>query len=103
MWSTHRFGQLAGLLWWVENFVKEDREVEGQAQPNGVGGLHLRLGDVISILVSLLGVLNDGWKVQISSKKPDLTCISDPRSSSVITLNWQKEKKHEKHKVAKIS
>lgn len=38
--DMYRFGQLAGLLRRIENFVVEDRKVESQSQANGVGGLH---------------------------------------------------------------
>merc|ERR1719228_2271997 len=35
-----RFCQLAGLVWRVENFIVEDREIECQTEADGVGGLH---------------------------------------------------------------
>ena len=52
-------GQLAGLVGGVEDLVVEDGEVEGETQPDGVGGLHGRLGNVESILISLLGIVNN--------------------------------------------
>lgn len=55
---THLLGQRAGLLGRVEDFVVEDGEVEGQAQPDGVCWLHVLLADVEGVLVSLLRVLH---------------------------------------------
>ena len=57
---THRLSQLASLLRRVQNLVKKDGEIEGQSQPNGVGRLHFRLGDVISVLVRFLRILHNG-------------------------------------------
>ncbi len=54
---TYLLGQLARLLWRVEDLVVEDGEVERQSQADGVRGLHLRLGDLKGLLVRLLGVL----------------------------------------------
>lgn len=59
---AHRLGQGAGLLRVVEDFIVKDREVEGQAEPDGVCWLHLLLADVESILVCLLGVIHCGFK-----------------------------------------
>lgn len=55
---THLLGQRAGLLGRVEDFVVEDGEVEGQAQPDGVCWLHVLLADVEGVLVGLLRVLH---------------------------------------------
>lgn len=55
---THLLGQRARLLWRVEDFIIEDGEVEGQAQPDGVCWLHVLLADVKGILVGLLRVLH---------------------------------------------
>ena len=62
-WNNYRFGQLTGLLGGIENFVVEDRKVEGQAQPDGVGGLHLWLADVVSVLISFLGIFHNSYKL----------------------------------------
>lgn len=59
---SHRLGQGAGLLRVVEDFIVKDREVEGQAEPDGVCWLHLLLADVESILVCLLGIIHCGFK-----------------------------------------
>ena len=56
-------GQLASLLGRVQDLVVEHREVEGQTQPDGVGGLHLLLGDLEGLLVGLLRLLEDGFAV----------------------------------------
>ncbi len=58
MFCTHQLGQSAGLLGRVEDFVVEDGEVEGQAQPDGVCWLHVLLADVEGLLVGLLRVLH---------------------------------------------
>lgn len=55
---THQLSQSAGLLRRVEDFVVEDGEVEGQAQPDGVCWLHVLLADVEGLLVGLLRVLH---------------------------------------------
>lgn len=44
--GPHRLGQFAGLLGRVQDLIEEDREVEGQAQTDGVSGLHVALADV---------------------------------------------------------
>ena len=60
---VYRFSQLARLLGRVENFVVEDREIQGEPEPDRVGGLHLRLADVVSVLVSFLRVIHNGCKL----------------------------------------
>ena len=52
-------GQLAGLVGGVEDLVVEDGEVEGEAQPDGVGWLHLPFADLKGVLVGLLRVVNN--------------------------------------------
>ena len=37
--GVYLLGQLAGLVWAVEDLVVKDGEVEGEAEPDGVGGL----------------------------------------------------------------
>ncbi len=65
----------------VEDFVEEDGEVESQAEPDGVGGLHAGLGNVEGVLVGLLAVLNhrllvasDGHFRQVSQ---EVKCLLD--------------------------
>lgn len=60
--ETHLLGQRAGLLGRVEDFIVEDGEVEGQAQPDGVCWLHVLLADVEGVLVGLLRVLHRFFK-----------------------------------------
>jgi hypothetical protein len=43
-------GELTSLVGAVEDLVVEYGEVEGEAQPDGVGGLHLALADIKCIL-----------------------------------------------------
>ena len=43
-------GQLASLVWRVEDLVVEDGEVEGEAETDGVSGSELGLGNVGSVL-----------------------------------------------------
>ena len=45
-----KLGEVAGLVGGVENFVVEDREVEGQAKADGVGGCKVSLGNIGSVL-----------------------------------------------------
>ena len=47
-------GELTGLVGRVGNLVKEDGEVEGEAEADRMGRLHLILGDVERRLVRLL-------------------------------------------------
>lgn len=55
---THLLGQGAGPVGRVEDLVVEDREVEGQAQPDGVCGLHVLLAEIEGLLVGMLGVIH---------------------------------------------
>ena len=48
-----KLGEVAGLVGGVENFVVEDREVEGQAKADGVGGSKVGLSDLGGGLVGL--------------------------------------------------
>jgi len=55
--NTHRylFGEVASVLWVVFNLVMENREVEGKAEPDWVGGLHhVRLLHGLSIRLARL-------------------------------------------------
>lgn len=49
---------MTGTCWRIDNLVVEHREVERQAQANGMCRLHLALADVECLLVRLLRVLN---------------------------------------------
>lgn len=64
---TYLLGQSAGLLGRVEDFVVEDGEVEGQAQPDRVRWLHVLLADVEGLLVGLLRVLHRVFTKQITT------------------------------------
>ena len=48
--KTDLLRELTGLVWTVEDFVVEDGEVEGEPEPDGVGGLHLTLADIKCVL-----------------------------------------------------
>ena len=66
---SHRFGQLAGLLRRVEDLVVKDWEIQCEAQSDGMRWLHVRLADVVGILIGLLGVFNDSfeiWKITVN-------------------------------------
>lgn len=54
----YRLSQATGLVRVVEDFIKEDREVESQTKPDGVCWLHLPFANIKSLLVCLLGVLH---------------------------------------------
>lgn len=62
--------QSAGLFRRVEDLVVEDREVESQAQADGVRGLHLLLADIESLLVRLLRVVHRGCKNTAANTNP---------------------------------
>ena len=51
--------QVASSVGGVEDLVIENGEIEGQTQPDGVGGLHLTLADLKGVLVGLLRVVNN--------------------------------------------
>jgi len=55
-------GQFAGFLWRVEDLVEEDREVEGQAQADGMCGDHLLLADLKRLVVRFLRALYGFWE-----------------------------------------
>jgi len=78
-----RLGQGAGLLGVVQALVVEDREVEGQSQSDGVGGLQLSVGDLRGSRVGLQGTLRDLF-MQIS-----LGVLRDV--SEVVSLHLQVE------------
>lgn len=46
-------GKVASLVGSIEDLVVEDREVEGQAETDGVGGGELRLGNLGGSLVGV--------------------------------------------------
>lgn len=54
---SYRLSQAAGLVRIVEDFIVEDREVEGQTKTDGVCRLHVPFAYVESLLVRLLGVV----------------------------------------------
>lgn len=56
---SHLLGELAGLLGRVEDLVKEDGEVKGEAESDGVSGLHVVLADVERPLIRLLRLLDN--------------------------------------------
>ena len=60
MIEPYLLGQGTGLFWRVEDLIEEDREVECQAQADGVCGLHVLLADVKRLLV---GVLRVGYRL----------------------------------------
>lgn len=80
--KPNRFGQLTGFLWRVEDFIVEDWEVERQSQPDGVGGLHLWLADVVSVLISLLGVIH------YSCKKVLMSTAIQPHHDRLVIMKW---------------
>ena len=87
---THLLGQGARLLGGVEDFVVEDGEVEGQAQPDGVRRLHVLLADVEGVLVGLLRVLH-----RICSNKQTNKQTNNQRSHEpLILLRRVKSVKH---------
>ena len=62
---SYLLGELTSFFGRVEDLVVEHAEVQGQAEPDGMRGLHLWLGDLEGLLVSLLGVLKN-WSAVIT-------------------------------------
>ena len=60
--DSYGLSQAAGLFRRVEDLIVEDREVESQAQTNGVCGLHLLLAYLKCLLIRLLRVIHCGCK-----------------------------------------
>lgn len=58
--TRNLFGQVTGPRRGVDNLVIKDGEVEREAEPDGVCGLHFGLSDVEGLLVGFLRVLDDG-------------------------------------------
>lgn len=56
------FGQLTGLIRWVEDLIVENGEIEGETETDWVCGLHFFFADVKGFLVGSLWVFNDGWE-----------------------------------------
>ena len=79
-------GELARLVRAVEDLVVEHREVEGEAQPDRVGRLHLGLADLERVLVRLLGVVyNSCRKINSHHQEPRGCTVSPFLSSPVAT------------------
>ena len=57
--TANLFGELAGLVGTVEDFIVKDGEVEGEPQSDGMRGLHFRLGNFKSVLVRLLRIFDN--------------------------------------------
>ena len=56
--ETYRLGQATRFIWVIHYFIKEDGEVEGKTQADGVGGGHLLLSNVCRFLVGLHRPMN---------------------------------------------
>ena len=54
---------------WVQNFVVEHGEVEGQAQPNWMGRLHFSFGYIKRLLIALLRALHGSLRGEKKNKK----------------------------------
>ena len=52
-------GELTRLVGAVEDLVVKHGEIEGEAEADGVGGLHLALADLEGVLVRLLRVVHN--------------------------------------------
>ena len=72
------FRQLTRLLGRVEDFIVEHWEVEGQPEPDGVGGLHFVLADLKRFLVGFLRVVNNGCNKLTITFSTKLTICSIP-------------------------
>ena len=54
---------MASSVGGVEDFIIKHGEVEREAQSDGVGGLHLGLGDIVRLLVGLSAVFGHGCDI----------------------------------------
>lgn len=74
---SYRLGQAAGLVRIVEDFIVEDREVEGQTKTDGVRRLHVPFAYVESLLVRLLGAVRCLCRQK-----------SKPKKALLFTVYW---------------
>lgn len=44
---AHLLGQVTGALWGIQDLIVEDREVQGKAQADGVGGSQVNQSNVL--------------------------------------------------------
>ena len=57
-YKLYLFGQLAGLVWWVDDLVIKNGEVESKTEPDGMRRLHFWLCYVKRFLVRFLWILD---------------------------------------------
>ena len=75
--------ELTRLIRGGHDFVVENREIQSQAQSDGMSGLHGRFCNVEGILVGLLGVINHGF--------PGITIGNLGQVAVVVSLHLQVE------------
>ena len=57
-YKLYLFGQLAGLVWWVDDLVIKNGEVESKTEPDGMCRLHFWLCYVKCFLICFLWILD---------------------------------------------
>lgn len=89
--NSNRLGKVAGLLGRVQDLIVEDGEVESQAEPDWVCGLHVLLADLKCILVGLLRVFNRSY-MKTNSNLTAISLIPNPLKARSVDLghknNW---------------
>lgn len=70
-----QLGQVAGLVGGVQDLVVEDREVEGQAEADGVGRGEVSLGDLGGSLVGLEGGIGSTLAAVASGELGEVTVV----------------------------
>lgn len=78
---SHLLGQSTGLIRRVEDLVVEDGEVEGQAESDGMCGLHLFLTDVKRHLVRFLGFCHRSFE---RTQRPSYCRKGSPRHDGIF-------------------
>ena len=70
-----KLGQVAGLVWRVEDLVVEDGEVQSQTKTDGVGRREIGLGEVGGTLVGLEGLIRGLLALVANGKLGQVTVV----------------------------
>jgi hypothetical protein len=68
-------GQLASLVWGVEDLVVEDGEVQCETETDGVCGRKVRCGNVGGSLVGLEGLVGRGLALVANGELGEVTVV----------------------------
>jgi hypothetical protein len=83
--AAHLLGQVAGALWRVEDLIIEHREVERQAQPDGVCGRQVNQGDVLQAQGASVGTTSMSTQYKRWCIPPTWLALCKPALSARIT------------------